>query len=234
MKTYFLSAVLFLVTFVISFGQQKIKADIFVNNKKAFLQREEYVLKDGIMTKTVNYDDLSGKTAVKTKITYDPNSLEFYDFSQEDTRTGQVEDISHKGTSYTIKYKKDKSKSSETKVLTEKGFILSGALFSLYLKKNLDKLTKGEEISFSFPAASMQRFIDFSAVKSDDKIIDGVAHTAIKMYISTWVLRMLVDPMYFYFEKTGQRRLKQYEGRLTPSDEKGDPLVGKVVFSYDF
>ena len=66
------------------------------------------------------------------------------------------------------------------------------------------------------------------------KIINGVAYTAIKLYISTWVLRMLVDPMYFYFEKTGAKRVKQYEGRLTPSDEKGNPLVGKVVFSYDF
>ena len=223
-----------LLIFQMSFSQQKIKGDIFINNKKVFQQKEEYVLKEGIMTKTVVYEDLSGKAAVKTKVTYDPNNLEFFDFLQEDTRTGQVEDITHKGTAYTIKYKKNKTKSAETKILTEKGFILSGALMSLYLKKNLDKLVKGEEISFSFPAASMQQFIEFSAVKSDDKIIDGLAHNAIKMYISTWVLRMLVDPMYFYFEKSGQKRLKQYEGRLTPSDEKGDPLVGKVVFSYDF
>jgi hypothetical protein len=186
------------------------------------------------MTKSMTYDDLNGHTIIRTKVTYDPNTLAFYDFSQEDFRTGQLEVISHKGNSFDIKYKKDKKSSVDQKVLTESSFILSGALMFNYLYKNLDRLNKGEELTFDFPAASMQRFVSFSAIKVEDKIINGVAHTAIKLYISTWVLRMLVDPMYFYFEKTGAKRVKQYEGRLTPSDEKGNPLVGKVVFSYEF
>jgi hypothetical protein len=216
------------------FSQPKSKGDIYINDKRVFVQKDDYVLKDGVMTKSMTYDDLNGHTIIRTKVTYDPNTLAFYDFSQEDFRTGQLEVISHKGNSFDIKYKKDKKSSVDQKVLTESSFILSGALMFNYLYKNLDRLNKGEELTFDFPAASMQRFVSFSAIKVEDKIINGVAHTAIKLYISTWVLRMLVDPMYFYFEKTGAKRVKQYEGRLTPSDEKGNPLVGKVVFSYEF
>ncbi|MBY0425521.1 MAG: hypothetical protein K2Q22_07795 [Cytophagales bacterium] len=214
------------------FAQDNSTAIIYVNNKKTFTQKDEYVTKDGKTTKTVSYDEISGRNAVKTKITYDPKTFQFFDFNQEDSRTGQLENIVHKGDSYTITYRKNKGAKVEQKVLTEKGFILSGALMSLYISRNLDKLIAGQDVTFSFPAASMQQFVSFTAEKADDKTVDGVAYTGIKLYISTWVLRMLVDPMYFYFEKTGARRIKYYEGRLTPSDEKGDPLVGKVVFSY--
>lgn len=213
-------------------AQEKVQATIFVDGKKAYNQTEEYVLKDGTIYKTIHYDLPSGKTVVKTTISYDPNSLEMKDFQQEDLRTGMKEKVTKTGNAYKIQYKKNQQASQEEKTLTADGFILSGALFTSYLKKNLDKLLKGETLTFTFPAPSMQRFIDFSAEKVEDKTIDGVTYTCIKLYISTWVLRMLVDPMYFHFEKSGQRRMKIYMGRLTPFNDNGDPQTGKVIFNY--
>lgn len=87
-----------------------------------------------------------------------------------------------------------------------------------FIQKKWAALMKGEILGIRFPVISRLETVGFKFFKDreDDK------HVYIKMKPSSFVIAALVKPLTFKFEKEGEHRLMEVDGRVTPKRREGN------------
>lgn len=89
---------------------------------------------------------------------------------------------------------------------------------SPFIQKNWDALMKGETLNIRFPVISRLETVGFKFFKDRE---DG-KYVYVKMKPSSFVIAALVKPLTFKFEKEGEQRLIEVDGRVTPKRREGN------------
>lgn len=185
---------------------------------------EKYVSQDGDKTLSrVVYKDMSGDVLTEEKLEVSKEgSLLRYDMDQKQLKQKAWVEVDPNKKKITYNLKKFRKRNYPITVDLGENFIVSLQITDM-IRKNWDKLKKGEDVKIGLGVWDRQETIHFKLAK--DKLDDKVF--VVKMSPSNYLYRALVKPLYFTFDPKS-KVLTSYKGRVTPKDKKG-----RSFYAYD-
>jgi hypothetical protein len=84
-----------------------------------------------------------------------------------------------------------------------------------------EALMQGKEVYARYIVVPRTETVGFSFVKSDEATWQGKPAVIIKMEPASFLIRLIVDPVYLTVVKD-TRRVVKYEGRVTPKIKEND------------
>ncbi len=96
-----------------------------------------------------------------------------------------------------------------------------GDMIPQFIITHWNELARGEAVNFRFIASSRLETVGFKLVKESEVDWRGRAALRLRMEPSSFVIRQIVDPLYFIVEKDGAHRVLEYVGRITPKQRDG-------------
>ena len=159
------------------------------------------------------YKDMDGKELTIETMETDGGKLIKYEIEQKQLKQkAWIEVATDKVTFNLKKYRKKNYPKTED---LPNNFIV-GLQIVPTIKKNWDKLMKGDELEIKLGVWHRQEAITFDLSKEKAEGNDFV----VKMNPSSMFIRAVVDPIFFTFDKN-TKNLTSYKGRTTPKVKKG-------------
>ncbi len=196
-----------------------------------FRGKETEEVKDGRLTRITIYTTPAGKPIQEKKSVYRIEGLVPELYTMKDLRSGETEELRKDGNTIhmSARENKDEDLDSDTEDW-EPGSLFSAALVA-YMRIVLDRLMNGEEVEFSFYAPSRQAVYTFRFVLDEERTAAAKEAIVIVMEPGTWLVRRLVDPLYFYLGKKAPHPLLEYRGRTTIRTLEGDTQDLRVTYT---
>lgn len=171
------------------------------------------------VTRTYTYPD--GRTAAVEKAIYDNQSLIAYELIEKQIGArGRAEidgDAQAGSGKISFRYVKDGETYTSEEDL-EAATVVNDNIVP-YLHAHWDELMQGREVYLRYVVLPRTRTVGFNMIKAGETAWQGNPAVIIKMVPSSWVISLVVDPVYFTLEKNS-RQVVQYEGRTTPKIEE--------------
>jgi hypothetical protein len=216
----FMKTMSVLVTLLLSvnvFAAEKLIAtgEVFdkEGKKKMFLY-ERYQAEEGGKTKDRSvYKSLDGEVLVEETMVSSNGKLERYDIDQKQLKKkGWIE---VKGDKVVFNLKKPRKRNYPIETKMPKNFIV-GLQITPAIRENWNSIITGKDYKFKLGVWHRQEAITFKISK--EKLDDKVA--VFKMSPSSFIIRAIVDPLYFTFDAKTQA-LISYKGRTKPKVKSG-------------
>jgi len=165
---------------------------------------------------TRHFVDLDGKLVVAETVSYSGDQLQRISFEQHQLSESGELDV--KNGKIHFKYTKDgKTKTDEEK---QNPTTISIDQIFTTLMKNWEALMKGETIHVRLIVLDRLETVGFKFFKEKDLKFKDKDVTVIKMKPASFIIAAIVDPLFFYFDKTEQKdseqKLIQVIGRTVP------------------
>lgn len=93
---------------------------------------------------------------------------------------------------------------------------LTSDMVAPFLTDHWTDLVNGHRVKARYLVVSRKETIGFSFIRQSETDWHGKPVVMIRMEPSSWMIRQIVEPLYFTVEKEGQHRVLQYSGRTTP------------------
>ncbi len=204
---------------------------IFVDGKQRFTLTVTEKREGQTVQKITEYLDNSGKLAAKDATTYIATTLEVTDGTLENYQTGSIEKITRLAAGkYRLDYRKHSGGEVASEEVKEKDVMLKGSLLFEYISRNYDAIAGGTKTEFRLLVPSRLETIGFELVKERMETLQGKACILMKLRASSWIIRQFAGDMFFWVDVQAPHAVIQYQGRLTPTDEKGNALNGVVKY----
>ena len=98
---------------------------------------------------------------------------------------------------------------------------LVGDMIPDFIITHWNELARGAAVDFRFIASSRLETVGFKLVKESEAVWRGKPALRLRMEPSSFVIRQIVDPLFFIVEKDGAHRVLEYVGRITPKQRDG-------------
>ncbi len=98
---------------------------------------------------------------------------------------------------------------------------LVGDMLPHFIITHWNELARGESVNFRFIASSRLETVGFKLVKESEVDWRGKPALRLRMEPSSFVIRQIVDPLFFIVEREGAHRVLEYVGRTTPKQRDG-------------
>lgn len=200
----------------------------------ALIYREERVkfIKDGVYTSNAIYSKPDGTVVQKTSSVYHLDTLKLVSYRKEHLPTGKIEEMKVLGDKVEIRYRKQTGKAFETETLKWKdSFIFSNSIFDLIVR-DWDKLEKGEKVAFDLLVPSRLETLVFRIAKEGEETVAGEKVSVVRMDPDSWIIRKLVDPLFFYVSASHPHKLMKYVGRSSVDTDEGKDQDLKTIYAY--
>ena len=191
------------------------------------------VTKNGKVTVNSSYTDLSGKELDRGNTVYEADSLRVLSSESEDIRFGKLEKLTLSGDKLKIEYIKGKGEQAETEEIIWGAETATSSTVAEMMINNWVALASGKAVELDLVVPSRTETIRFRFKKDRNATLDGKAMMVVRMEPNSWLIRKLVDPMFFYFTESMPHLLKEYHGRssIKTADNKDQDL--RMVFNYE-
>ncbi|UCH96095.1 MAG: hypothetical protein JSV88_04375 [Candidatus Aminicenantes bacterium] len=210
----------------------EISGRVFVNDSPTFSIKVTYWETNGIGHKTTRYFDTTGQLRLEEVEVFHVNSLDLMRFNLKDFKSGREEKFHKMQDKIVIRYKKNSQSDFKEAIKKQYPDLLRGSMIVLYIKKKIKEIEHDKKISFKLLVPKYLTTYGFLLKKKDETRIEGRSCYVIKMYPSSWFLRAIVKPTYFYIETNFPHRLLKYEGIITPKADNGKSFRGIATFTY--
>jgi hypothetical protein len=98
---------------------------------------------------------------------------------------------------------------------------LVGDMIPYFIAAHWNELARGDAVNFRFIASSRLETVGFKLVKETGVTWRGKAALRLRMEPSSLIIAQIVDPLFFIVEKSGEHRVLEYVGRITPKARDG-------------
>lgn len=193
--------------------------------------KETEEVKDGRVTRVTTYTTPAGKPIQEKKSVFQIDGLVPVLYTMKDLRSGETEELRKDGNTIHMSARENKEADLDSDTEDwEPGSLFSAALVT-YMRIVLPRLMKGEEVEFSFYAPSRQSVYSFRFVMDEEKTAAAKEAIVIVMEPGTWLVRRLVDPLYFYLANKAPYPLLEYRGRTSIRTLEGDTQDLRVTYT---
>ena len=93
---------------------------------------------------------------------------------------------------------------------------LTSDMVAPFLADHWAELSKGREVKCRYLVVPRKETVGFAFARHAESRWRGTPVVVIRMEPSSWIIRQIVEPLFFTVEKEGQHRILQYTGRTTP------------------
>ena len=186
----------------------------------------------GKVREVVIYRDPAGKEIQRVETVYEEAGFVLVSYSKVDHRTGESEKMVKTGSDVELRYRKSAEDAERSETLEWSDSMGFTSMIVPGIRKNWELLAQGEELEMDFLVPSRLETVGFRLTKEGEETVGGKAVVVIRMEPSAFVIRLLVDPLYFYLESAQPRRLIQYRGRTSVKTVDGDSLDARLTYIY--
>lgn len=188
--------------------------DMDGKEKKFLYERFEDIQGDKVIDRSV-YKDLDGEVLVEEKMVTNKGELVRYDIEQKQLKqTAWIETSPGKVTYNLKKFRKNNYPQTEDKPDN----LLLPMQITPFVKNNWDHFMAGKSKDIQLGVWHRQEHLGFEL--SVDKEQSNKERLVVKMAPSSFLIKAIVSPLYFYFDKS-TKSLKEYKGRTAPKEKKG-------------
>lgn len=226
---------LFLTVFAsLAFGQTSVTEMTYHDlktDKLMYKGKTESTKANGIITDKSSYFKLDG-TLIQTVVTvYREKDLMLISYKLKDSRFGQIEEMSVKGKTVNFFHQKNKKYESEKgSVKWAPNKTTFGAVLMNHIRRDWEGALKGKVFTFDYLVPSRLETIGFRLQKDSETKVNGKDVLVIRLNPDSWLIRQLVNPIYFYLEKDGKHNLLLLKGRVSFKSDDEKSLDLKVVY----
>lgn len=188
---------------------------------------------DGRVTeRTVFARPGGGESIQESETVYEEASLKLISHNMKDSRLGLTEEVTVSSGKVKFAYREDKEEDVDEDEMDWSDDMIIGATVMPLLRRNWEKIKKDEEVVFELIVASRQGTVSFRLRKDAMAKVGGEPVTVVVMEPDSFLIRSLVDPMYFSVADTAPHRLLKYAGRTSVKADDGDDQNLRVEYSY--
>lgn len=160
------------------------------------------------------YKDLSGDVQTEEKLEVKNGNLVRYDMDQKQLKEAAWIVVNGKKAEFNLK----KFRKKNYPITVDKpDNLIVGLQIVPTVEKNWAELSQGKTVGVHLGVWDRQEAIAFNLVKDDGK---NPKELVIKMSPASMLLRAVVSPLYFHFDKQS-KELTSYVGRVTPKEKCG-------------
>ena len=223
------------VNFKAARGEDRIEMSFYsLKSEKLLLYRGKRTVKreGGRVTEQTTYTTPAGKPIQKTVVVYLDSDLSPVLYRLDDLRSGEQEILRREKDGYFMSYREKRGdKPDQDTDKSRPGGPISSAVVTR-IQREWKKLMEGKKIPFPLLVPSRQESVSFRVGLDRKKTAASKSRTVIRMDPDTWIIRLLVSTLYFYFESKPPHRLLEYQGRVSIKSEDGDDQDLLITYQY--
>lgn len=188
---------------------------------------------DGRVEAHTEFSRPDGTVIQVTDSAYDAETLGLISYRREDLRTGAVSAMRRvEGQVAFTTREGPEAEPERTRIEYPEGALFSQTV-ARHMLRHLDALRRGETIGFELLVPGRQDSYSFRFVCRNCEDGPPEPRTVVRMEPANWLVRQLVDPMRFVWERGSPPRLVEYRGRSSIRTEAGEPQSLRYEYSYE-
>lgn len=187
---------------------------------------------EGKVQETVVYLDLNGRETQRLEGVYEQGTLGLVSYVRKFVGSQEREGLEREGGQFVMSYQDGKNAKPETEELTWKDGLVFAITVVPRIKQARKALKAGKEVTFDLIVPSRMNLYEFRLRQDKPVTINGQEMWVVRMEPDSFLIRQLIDPLYFYFTDNGSIDLVEYKGRTAVHDAAGNSLDARVVYRY--
>ena len=196
-----------------------------------------FVESDGKTTETTIFSTPEGTPIQEVVGVFETDTLVPVSYTVNDQRSGQKETALREGDKVLMTaLEKTGEKEKSGSVKYKEGMIIISSVVP-FIQRNWEALAEGKELTFLLLAPVKQDYFQFRVVKDDGKgelkVKAPEGAMVIRMEADTWLIRKMVDPMYFVMDGQPPHRILEYHGRSSVKTDEGEDQALHYVNYYE-
>ncbi|MEA1986473.1 MAG: hypothetical protein U9N76_03150 [Candidatus Marinimicrobia bacterium] len=226
MKKGFLIIGLFLI-FSFNVLAENYDAVIVSDKNEKFTVKGTVTEKDGILYKKTDFINEYGKIIIEERGKFISNPFKVLEISIRDVRNGRTEIATKQNDNYILKYIKKTGETTKTKVIDEDGILMHGSFVPMFIIEKYDELSqRGKTIKLKMLVPLRQTFYNFELIKEKTEMVYKQKCNVFKLEATSWVIRALTKPSYFYVTDNKPHQLVKYSGSTLITDSEEEQVCG--------
>jgi hypothetical protein len=190
---------------------------------------EQTATTDGdTVTERVTYHAPDGTLIFEREGSYWVDNLSAVSYRATDHRLGMEEMVRRTNGGLEIRFKKDAKHKEKSRIHSSEGMQLLSLSIPALVRNEWGRLAAGEQLKFDLIVPSRTGTVGFRLSRSGEQTVDGIPTAVFRMEPSGWLVRKIVDPMFFYMALDGAHRSVQFHGRGVVPTADGEPLPVRV------
>ncbi len=191
------------------------------------------ITRDGArVTERTVFKKPDGATVQVSATSFEGDSLKLISHELEDLRLGLTEKMEHSAGKVRIEFREARNEDVDSDDLDwEDGMAVSATILPL-LHRNWRKIAAGGEVEFDLLVPSRQGTVGFQLKRDSAGTVNGAPVTVVVLEPDSFIIRALVDPMYFYVADDPPHRILRYVGRTSVKADDGKDQDLRVEYTY--
>jgi hypothetical protein len=185
---------------------------------------------DGTVTEDTTYVSTAGAVIQQVVVSYDPATLTLVSYRNVDLRTGETETMAVANGRVALTYRPHANADEEAKHLAWGAETAFSAAIAQLIHRAWESLRSGGTLSMELLVPSRLETVRFRIRWEADTLLSGQPVAVMRMEPATWLIRQLVDPLFFFFTRDAPHRLVEYHGRGTVKTAEGKPQDARFVY----
>lgn len=178
---------------------------------KPIYKYERKIWEDGDHSKAIaKYTDLEGKVLYEENYTFKGTQILSYNYDQK--QVGDLGVAEFNGSKISMKFTEEGK--TKTKELEDKGILILPMLIASVLHEHWDQILAGDSVDTRYPLVERLDTVGFSFKKKKELTYNGIEAIQIQMKPTSFIIASIVDPIMMIYEKNGECRLLESDGRL--------------------
>ena len=182
------------------------------------------------VTERVTYRAPDGTLIFEREGAYRADTLSAVSYRATDLRLGMEEAVRRTNGGLEIRFKKDAKHKEKSSILASAGMQLLSLSIPALIHREWGRLAAGEQLAFELIVPSRTGTVGFRLNRTGEETVNGRATAIFRMEPSGWLIRKVVDPMFFYMALDGDHPSVQFRGRGVVPTASGDALPVRVVY----
>lgn len=186
----------------------------------------------GQVTVATTFTTPAGEPIQRTVAVYERDTLAPVSWQLRDLRSGERETLERGNGTLHMSYRAGGEEApDEDSVEAAEGQVFTATVVP-YLRRRWSDLAAGETVNFGLLVPSRQDVFRFRALRDDAAPGGGPGRVVVRMEPGTWLIRQLVDPLYFVLDADPPHRLREFRGRSSIRDDAGEEQDLRMVYTY--
>ena len=214
--------------------QQTIRLELFEleGGPLKYSGERQVSVANGVVREVTSYRDPAGQEVQHLEAVYREENLGLASYRLRDMVVGREEDLVYKEGKVEVRFVAKAGADPDTDVVDWQDSFAFSAVVVPLIVRNWERLRGGGELTFDLLVPSRQDTVGFRVRMDRAAELDGAPVTIMRMEPGSWIIRRLVDPMYFAIENAPSHRVLEFQGRSTIPTKSGADQELRMVYRY--
>jgi hypothetical protein len=185
----------------------------------------------GRVTVTTTYALPSGATIQRSEAVYEAATLALVSWRMDDARSGEQEQMQRDGGSVRLAYRANGHSARSTATLPWRPQQIFSATVEALIQRDWAPLAAGQAVSFRLLVPNRLDSYGFRLQRDDTPARQRPGAMVIRMEPDSWLVRRLVDPLYFVQDAAPPHGLIEFRGRVPIRTDAGEEQDLRVRYA---